>query len=70
MNIRCKNDWLFHDWGTDGKCIRGCGAIASVLRARTQPDVTSGDDPSLSASPVKARLVDPLSRHGSRLLPR
>ena len=70
MNIHCKNDWLYHLWGTDGKCIRGGGAIAFVLRVRTQPDVTSGDDPSLSASPVKVRLAGPASRHGSRLLPR
>lgn len=66
MNIRCKNDWLFHEWGTDGKCIR-CGVIGLDLRARTPSGVTSGDDLSLSAAPVKVRLVDPPSRHGSRL---
>jgi len=69
MNIRCANDWLFHDWGNDGKCIR-CGVTGIGPHVQSPSDVTSVDDPSLSASPVKVRLVGPASRHGSRLLPR
>ena len=66
MNIHCKNDWLFHLWDTDGKCIRGCGAKAAGIRdpnlhARAQTDVTVVHDPSLSASPVKVHLVGPPS---------
>lgn len=26
MDIRCARGWLFHEWGTDGKCVR-CPAI-------------------------------------------
>lgn len=75
MNIHCKNDWLYHLWGTDGKCIRGCGAtgprtLDPDLLAHVQTDVTVVPDRSLSASPVRVHLVGPASRHGSRLLPR
>ena len=60
MNIHCKNDWLFHLWSTDGKCIRGCGATAAGirdphLRARDQTGVTVVHDQSLSASPLRVR---------------
>lgn len=64
MDIHCGDNWLFHDWGINGKCTR-CGVTGVHVRGNP-PDVTSDDDPSLSASLSPARPVDPVDRHGSR----
>lgn len=61
MRIRCVRNWLYHDWGTDGRCTRGCG---STFRG-TPLASTSVDDPSLSEVLAPARLVDPADPHGS-----
>jgi len=65
MNIRCANDWLFHDWDKDGKCTR-CDVTAAP-HVQTPSDVTSEDDQSLAAAPLRVRLAGLASRHGLRL---
>ena len=36
MNLRCTNNWLGHEWGPDGQCVRRCGATnGRILAAAT-----------------------------------
>jgi hypothetical protein len=65
MDIHCVDNWLYHRWGPDGRCIRGCGATGPLYRG-SHLAVTSGDDQFLSASLSTARPVDPADQHGSR----
>ena len=62
MDIHCRDNWLYHDWGINGKCTR-CG-VTGVVRG-SHLALTSDDDPSLSASPSTARPADPADQHGS-----
>jgi len=64
MDIHCVDNWLYHDWGINGKCTR-CGVTAFPDRG-SHLALTSDDDPSLSAVLSTARPVDPADRHGSR----
>jgi len=63
MDIHCVDNWLYHRWGPDGRCVRGCGATG--FRGK-HSYVTSVDDQSLSEVLSPARLVDPADRHDSR----
>jgi hypothetical protein len=66
MNIRCANDWLFHDWGKDGKCTR-CDVTGLNLRVPAQTDATSEDDQSRVVVPLRVRLAGLAFQHGLRL---
>ncbi len=65
MKVRCVDNWLYHDWAPDGRCIRGCGATGPLYRG-TQLSLTLEDDQSLSEEPSPAHPVDPADQHGSR----
>ena len=65
MDIHCANNWLYHEWGPDGKCIRRCGATLYSDQG-TQLASTLVDDQSLSEVLSPAHLVDPPDQRGSR----
>lgn len=52
MDIHCANNWIFHQWGPDGKCIRRCGA--SLNDDRGSPHASTLDD---DLSPVEERVL-------------
>ena len=66
MDIHCVNNWLFHHWGPDGKCIRRCGATLYSDRGNLHAS-TSEDVQSPSAVHGPTRPVGLAAQHGSHL---
>lgn len=61
MDIRCARDWLFHEWGTDGKCVR---CRVTGFRG-TQNAATSAGDLSLAVVPLRVHPAGLASLHDS-----
>ena len=52
MNLKCRDGWLGHLWGPNGKCLRKCGAIY-----KTPDGVTLAD----ALCPAEEHATDPLA---------
>ncbi len=71
MILQCEDGFLFHLWGSTGKCVR-CGVTgidldSSYFDQGTVADETSVDDRSAPASLSPVRLADHPSLFGSLL---
>ena len=61
MDIRCAKDWIFHEWGADGRCIR---CRVTGFRG-TQNAATSAGDLSLAVVPLRVHPAGLASLHDS-----
>ena len=61
MDIHCARDWLYHEWGADGKCKR---CRVTGFRG-TQNAATSAGDLSLAVVPLRVHPAGLAYQHDS-----